>query len=1004
MSDNEPGLNQQREEGPVLKESDIQAKINLWSQNQPKRETISLDKSNAITNSPIDNQIRNGVDFFDDETSSHTGFVPKTDLVSRYHQMRDAIIAPTWNTGAARTNTKTRNAYGANDEYVEALGVGLSVPSHILEGDNIGPAKENYPMSNWASLLPIERQSMYAKVDNNTYQFHRQGTIPPGVVDGEVYPAFDVSTQMTLYGVPKLGGGVSSFGDSEYATSALTTPFMTTPLVDFISPNFTFTEDSPLNPASYTVQSITSTAVVSPTLGSNADYIGTSNVGPFGFNDTALTYPSADGSVNGSLVQLWNSTKAITFDYGGIVVEPDFEGIAPLDAFLKAPSGLNSSNLFGQNDVRTISNSGPFKGDSLHPIVVRNYGGHKGEETSMNWSDVGIGSAPTEISDPFGLISDLYLNMGGATHERYKRWAESTAGAVWLDLQKTLQSLNPTLETTGFQSKSVLLSPFGEGGTVGYRHIARHIDAENNRYQKMLKSEKFPTFITDNFTFTSTEPSNLQSSMEYGFGSRIAMQSRYDISPEASFTLTFGNMVFNTSIGVEEAPMSQLIYFSNPNRYNRQLSSAPVTISDGIPSFTVNPGSGEGSTAESDASKILNTQGGTFKSDTHFRDKVVSNISQKYATLAYGRLNNNFSYETQLESPAEVTGLLDEGDSGAVGVFPDASLKGEAFGLKFEVGVGNNPRRLKQSQRRKDKKTNDDIGTVKNNTKLLDTSLEETVDPVLGVIRRSVTDTGGIASGVSDAVDKINYSRYGAEVDGENVFYVEDGANTTKDFIKFRFYDVINGKYIIFRAILSGISDSITTDYNEDKYIGRPDKLYTYRGADRSVSFNFKVYPKTKQELPMLMEKMNYLVGLCYPSLGALGRMKSPFVQLTLGDMIEAQPGILRNVTVTVDENSTWEIQQGLQFPKHINVAIQFTYIGNHLPVGTSNSWYGGLKPDQIEPKSFVDILKSYVNYDFGSTGNTLVDSALELIGDNKKLKEARNSFNKHANQLGFKI
>ena len=154
----------------------------------------------------------------------------------------------------------------------------------------------------------------------------------------------------------------------------------------------------------------------------------------------------------------------------------------------------------------------------------------------------------------------------------------------------------------------------------------------------------------------------------------------------------------------------------------------------------------------------------------------------------------------------------------------------------------------------------------------------------------------------------------------------------------------------------------------------------------------------------MLMEKMNYLVGLCYPSLGALGRMKSPFIQLTLGDMLEAQPGILRNVTVTVDENSTWEIQQGLQFPKHINVAIQFTYIGNHLPIGTSNSWYGGLKPDQIEPKSFIDILKSYVNYDFGSTGNTLVDGALELIGDNKKLKEAQNSFNKHAGKLGFKI
>ena len=66
------------------------------------------------------------MDFFDDETSSHTGFVPKTDLVSRYHQMRDATIAPAWPDGLEKTK-RQENAYGANGEYAEALGVGLSV-------------------------------------------------------------------------------------------------------------------------------------------------------------------------------------------------------------------------------------------------------------------------------------------------------------------------------------------------------------------------------------------------------------------------------------------------------------------------------------------------------------------------------------------------------------------------------------------------------------------------------------------------------------------------------------------------------------------------------------------------------------------------------------------------------------------------------------------------------------------------------------------------------------
>lgn len=89
---------------------------------------------------------------------------------------------------------------------------------------------------------------------------------------------------------------------------------------------------------------------------------------------------------------------------------------------------------------------------------------------------------------------------------------------------------------------------------------------------------------------------------------------------------------------------------------------------------------------------------------------------------------------------------------------------------------------------------------------------------------------------------------------------------------------------------MSGISDSVSPEWSEEKYIGRPDKVYTYSGVDREVSFNFNVYPKTKQELPILWEKMNYLVGLCYPSWKKFTnsnseRMISPFIELTIGNL-----------------------------------------------------------------------------------------------------------------------
>ena len=73
---------------------------------------------------------------------------------------------------------------------------------------------------------------------------------------------------------------------------------------------------------------------------------------------------------------------------------------------------------------------------------------------------------------------------------------------------------------------------------------------------------------------------------------------------------------------------------------------------------------------------------------------------------------------------------------------------------------------------------------------------------------------------------------------------------------------IVDSKFIIFRAILEGISDSVTPDYAEERYIGRPDKVYVYQGAERNISFTFSIYPKTKQEMPVLMEKLNYLVGL----------------------------------------------------------------------------------------------------------------------------------------------
>ena len=189
-------------------------------------------------------------------------------------------------------------------------------------------------------------------------------------------------------------------------------------------------------------------------------------------------------------------------------------------------------------------------------------------------------------------------------------------------------------------------------------------------------------------------------------------------------------------------------------------------------------------------------------------------------------------------------------------------------------------------------------------------------DDKFGVLK--LTDNDGFKT---DQADKINLIPYGRDYkDGE------------EDFIKFKFKDVVNKKFIVFRALLNGISDSITPDWAGERYIGRPDNVYVYQGTERSLSFTFNLYPKSKQEIPVLLEKLNYLIGLCYPSYTPENRMVSPFINLTLGDMFVDTPGFLSSLTVDVDDVSTWEIEDGLQFPKYITCGCEFTYVGKYLP------------------------------------------------------------------------
>lgn len=141
------------------------------------------------------------------------------------------------------------------------------------------------------------------------------------------------------------------------------------------------------------------------------------------------------------------------------------------------------------------------------------------------------------------------------------------------------------------------------------------------------------------------------------------------------------------------------------------------------------------------------------------------------------------------------------------------------------------------------------------------------------------------------------------------------------DIVKFFFYDIVNQKYIPFSATIKGIQDSNTAEWEPVEYLGRPDKLYYYKGFTRDVSFNFVVNAHSIKELLPMWTRINYLVGLTRPSnytLGAAGGfMVPPMVQLTLGDFYKNHFVVIKSCNVTIPDDASWEtLPEKSSYPK----------------------------------------------------------------------------------------
>lgn len=250
--------------------------------------------------------------------------------------------------------------------------------------------------------------------------------------------------------------------------------------------------------------------------------------------------------------------------------------------------------------------------------------------------------------------------------------------------------------------------------------------------------------------------------------------------------------------------------------------------------------------------------------------------------------------------------------------------------------------------------------------------------------RENYWDDGG-----ADTVNAI--SLYTAQAAGDFTETVDINGNivnkkTIRDLVKFRIKSFDNDKtdetgvYMVFRAFITGINDYIISNWTPYSYVGRGENFYAYDGFESGYNVSFKIAALSRGEMKPLYQKLNYLKSTMTPDYSKSGKMRGNVMELTIGDYIQYQPGIITNLVIDIPEEAAWEIALDYlgvdsdmhELPMLLNVSFSFIPIYRFLPRKSAS-------------KPFIGIHDYRKNY----TDGTARPQRDWLVGADEKLKGA---------------
>ena len=253
----------------------------------------------------------------------------------------------------------------------------------------------------------------------------------------------------------------------------------------------------------------------------------------------------------------------------------------------------------------------------------------------------------------------------------------------------------------------------------------------------------------------------------------------------------------------------------------------------------------------------------------------------------------------------------------------------------FQQTEGNNERYVDRGLPSKNLPTTRDLiqnpDVYKPNTLELNTQVTDNK----GTQKSVDTETNELTGGSTKFKFNSKYGDYYSSTVSEN-----EVSSNNSDIIPFYITIISNSgenELLYFPANITTFNDGINAEWSSERFMGRGEEFYTYKGFKRSINVSFQLWPDNEEKLVTMYKQLNRLASCLTPDYSKDGLMRGNLFKLSLGNYITDLPGIIRSISFDiVNDNVTWDLDS--QMPMYIDIkSFEFSPIHDFLPRKNQN-------------------------------------------------------------------